>query len=177
MRKLQLLTTAIILMVALFAAAQAPEDAYMEPASSDMIELELSINGAVAGRVAVLDGAFIRVTGADRSFAISPLHRWGDEFDIMVLDIIQKTETREALRQLETITGAYTGEAVSSEKAPFSIRIVGVTPGSPPTKRRISCASCCIVCNGWKICACAVSTACGQCCCEDCCSDWPPPAP
>lgn len=172
------LTVFVILTILPCFVAQSEESAtaYMQPVSSDIIQLELNIGEGCVGRVAVLDGAFVRVSSTDRQLAISPMHRGGEEYEVMILEIIEKGESKEAMRQLERIDGLFIGLQVRAENAPLAIRVLGRSLGGPYEKMPMSCDRCCIYCDGWRICACAVATQCGKCCCSDCCEEWPPSA-
>jgi hypothetical protein len=172
MRHSVLLYASLILVVALGAVthAEVPTTASLVPVSGDLIELELAIDGRTVGTVAVLDGSFIRVAGESRTFAISPVHVGGGEFDIVVLEISRNPTDQESLRHLETISGAYYGTDIELTEAPISVQIMNLEKASDSyAKMPISCDRCCIYCNGMKVCACAVTTSCGQCCCSDCC--------
>ena len=54
--------------------------------------------------------------------------------------------------------------------APVEIKFVGISAaGAQPPAPNGPCQKCCVICDGIATCACAVETACGNCCCPECC--------
>ncbi len=58
---------------------------------------------------------------------------------------------------------------------PVEIKLVGISAaGAQPPVPNGPCQKCCVICDGITTCACAVETACGNCCCPECQPAEPP---
>ena len=126
-------------------------------------------NGALA-RMAIKDGPTLGFIPIIAGLAVK----------LAVVEIVTDPTTgNERVHQLSQTTLPM-GEVVHLDATPVPIEVELLNTASGSSGQGDSpngpCTTCCVTCDGYTVCACAVTMHCGQCCCPDCCTSLSAPS-
>ncbi len=140
-------------------------------ASTYSIEFNLLLPDGQEVKGVEPEGSMIRITSPQgKTYGLTPIieDQAVRQVQFHVFSIIRAAGGNEAMKELQP-------------KMP-GVRLPGITvlqarviprPSQPsaltPQANKCVEARCCVTCNGWTACACAVSMGCDSCCCGPCC--------
>lgn len=153
------------------ARAQSGVKAETFKASAYSVKFELLLPDGQEVKGLEPEGSMIRVTTPQGEiYGLTPIIEDGAVRQVRfhIFSIIQGPGGNEAMKELQPKTPGVRFPGFTVLQATVVPRPVQSPKTSPRANTCVE-ARCCVTCNGWTACACAVAMGCDSCCCNPCC--------